>query len=124
MREHELDHILSTDLEIRPSSRLARAVMDRVRLESTAPPPIAFPWMRALPAVVAIVLGVAWTALEASALRATHSAETVSPLAGWLDSLRSVASTAESAGIGWIFLSLILACVCWEFALRTVGRRT
>src|SRR5208282_839135 len=51
--EDEVDRILSREDEILPSSGFAVSVMDAVRREAAAPPPIPFPWKRALPGLVA-----------------------------------------------------------------------
>ncbi len=51
--EDEMDRILSREDEILPSSGFAVSVMDAVRREAAAPPPIPFPWKRALPGLVA-----------------------------------------------------------------------
>ena len=51
--EDEIDRILSREDEILPSSGFAVSVMDAVRREAAAPPPIPFPWKRALPGLVA-----------------------------------------------------------------------
>lgn len=48
----EIDRILSREDEILPSSGFAVSVMDAVRREAAAPPPIPFPWKRALPGLV------------------------------------------------------------------------
>lgn len=50
--EDDIDRILSRDDEILPSSGFAGSVMDAVRREAAAPPPIPFPWKRALPVLV------------------------------------------------------------------------
>jgi len=50
--EGEIDRILSREDEILPSSGFAVSVMDAVRREAAAPPPIPFPWKRALPGLV------------------------------------------------------------------------
>jgi hypothetical protein len=47
----EFDRIMSED-EILPSSGFAASVMDAVRREAAIPPPIPFPWKRALPGAV------------------------------------------------------------------------
>jgi hypothetical protein len=49
MKPEELDRILSKADEIVPSSGFAANVMDAVQRESSAPPPIRFPWQRAVP---------------------------------------------------------------------------
>ena len=50
--EDEINRILSREDEILPSSGFAVSVMDAVRREAAAPPPIPFPWKRALPGLV------------------------------------------------------------------------
>ena len=60
MKDHDLDRILSED-EILPSSGFTASVMDAVRREATALPPIPFPWKRALPGLVAAGLTLALT---------------------------------------------------------------
>jgi hypothetical protein len=52
MKNDEIDRILSREDEILPSSGFAVSVMDAVRREAAAPPPIPFPWKRALPGLV------------------------------------------------------------------------
>ena len=52
MRPDEIDYILSREDEILPSSGFTVSVIDAVRREAAAPPPIPFPWMRALPGLV------------------------------------------------------------------------
>jgi hypothetical protein len=64
--ENQINRILSREDEILPSSGFAVSVMDAVRREAAAPPPIPFPWKRAVPglvvaglaAVLALVAGV------------------------------------------------------------------
>lgn len=53
MKHDEIDRILSREDEILPSSGFAVSVMDAVRREAAAPPPIPFPWKRAIPGLVA-----------------------------------------------------------------------
>jgi hypothetical protein len=52
MKQDEIDHILSREDEILPSSGFAVSVMDAVRREAAVPPPIPFPWKRALPGLL------------------------------------------------------------------------
>jgi hypothetical protein len=74
MANDALDHILSREEEILPSAGFSARVMDAVRSEASAPPPIAFPWKRAWPglaaagfALVSVVLGLAKIVREAMA---------------------------------------------------------
>ena len=56
MTNEDLDRILSGEGEIVPSAGFTALVMEKVRLEETAPPPIPFPWKRALPGLVVVGL--------------------------------------------------------------------
>jgi hypothetical protein len=61
--DEKIDGILSRDDEILPSPGFAVSVMNAVRQEAAAPPPIPFPWKRALPGVV--VAGLAFVLIPA-----------------------------------------------------------
>jgi hypothetical protein len=52
MKDDELDRMLSKQGDIQPSSGFAASVMEAVRNEAAAPPPIPFPWKRALPVLL------------------------------------------------------------------------
>jgi hypothetical protein len=58
-QEDDMNRILSREDEILPSSGFAASVMDAVRREAAAPPPIPFPWKRAMPGLVVAVLALA-----------------------------------------------------------------
>ena len=60
MRQHELDHILSREKEIVPSAKFTASVMDAIRSEAAAPPPISFPWVRALPGLIVGAIALLW----------------------------------------------------------------
>src|SRR5271167_1693213 len=50
---NEIDHILSREDEIMPSSGFLASVMDAVQSEAATLPPIPFPWKRAIPGLAA-----------------------------------------------------------------------
>ena len=66
MKKEDLDRALSESTEIRVSDGFAESVMERVRLEAKAPPPLVFPWKRfsagmgtcAVLTIVAVVLAI------------------------------------------------------------------
>jgi hypothetical protein len=64
VREHELDQILSEERDVVPSTKFTKSVMDAVRLEAAAPPPLAFPWIRALPGFAAGIFASMWIFIE------------------------------------------------------------
>ena len=64
MKDEVLDRILATEEDLVPSSGFAASVMDRIREETTAPPPIPFPWKRAVPGIVLAAGEFGWGAVE------------------------------------------------------------
>lgn len=118
--EGEMNRILSRDDEILPSSGFTASVMDAVRREATAPPPIPFPWKRALPGVVVggLVLAwilIAWIADLSRSIGASASpkppisAPSVTPLL--------FHGNMESAA-GWIVLGLVIAFLSTKLSMR------
>jgi hypothetical protein len=123
MKDHEFDHILSSEADLVPSSGFASAVMDAVRQEASAPPPIPFPWMRALPGVAAFALALAY--LFIGTLRQpgpTSAAPSV--FAGLFSSLAPALQAAQMAGAGWILAVLLLTYLCVKFSLLFAQRRS
>jgi len=118
--EDEIDRILSRGDEILPSSGFASSVMDAVRREAAAPPPIPFPWKRALPGmvvggfalIVGLVAGVAAVvrlASESVASQVTTSALPVLP--------SFFHGGIQSAAI-WTMAALLLAFVSVKVSAR------
>jgi len=119
--EGEMDRILSREEEILPSSGFALSVMDAVRREAAAPPPIPFPWRRALPG---LVVGVAVLALVLVAImraiallggtRATHFSMSVPSVPSLFN------AGIESAAI-WTALAMLTAFVSVKISMRLFG---
>ena len=124
MSDTEIDHILSKQDELLPSSGFVSSVMDAVRAEATAPPPIPFPWRRALPFMVVaavvlvglVIVGIAGIAELASAPSSTAIASQSSLLSlfrhGGVDSVTA-----------WTVGALLLAFLSAKFSMRiAMGR--
>jgi hypothetical protein len=125
MREHELDHIFAKERKIVPSAKFAASVMGAIRSEAAAPPPISFPWVRALPGLLAGASAILWIVLESARWGGVPQATQTGPvLQPWMDQLTLILKSAESAGMGWVLLALVLTCACWEFTRRIAGSRT
>jgi hypothetical protein len=112
-----LDRILAGDEELIPTSGFLGSVMDRVREEASAPPPIPFPWKRAIPGI-ALAAGVfGWGGVEL-----------VRSIGQWLGSITitephlsaAAMHTIEPAGL--VTLALAVAWGSWLFSRRLVGR--
>ena len=120
MSDSEIDRILSERDEIMPSSGFAASVMEAVRREASAPPPIPFPWLRALPGVILAVvalaliaaLGVATLLLSGRAPLSEHVATTFSPFS-WPSLTNPVASAAA-----WTAGALLVAWVAVKLSVR------
>jgi hypothetical protein len=123
--EAEINSILSREDEILPSSGFAVSVMDAVRRDAAAPPPIPFPWKRALPGLVvggfalALVL-VAGIMAVAQAGKATAPQFSVSS--------PSVAPSLFHGGgiesaVTWTLLALLVAFVSVKLSVRLTSGR-
>ena len=120
----ELDRMLSKRDEIVPSSGFVMSVMDAVRREAEASeptpiPPLAFPWLRALPifAALATVL-VMLLAGIVEAIR-TPVAATSEPLVS-----PAVWHALEQVNAGWLAGALLLAFLSTIFSIRfATGKR-
>ena len=116
MRDDYLDRIFSGEEDIVPSSGFVTTVMDAVRREATAPPPIPFPWKRALPGLAAcacalpLLLGVGFAQLGVGP----------APRQG---RLLTIIEAARSAGADWIVLALLVAIVSVALSTRLAGGR-
>ena len=122
MKDQEFDRILSGEADLAPSSGFPSAVMDAVRQEASAPPPIPFPWIRALPGIAAFALALGY--LFIGTLR--QSGPTSAPpsvFARLFSSLAPAFRAAQMEGAGWILGALVLTYLCVKFSLLFAQRR-
>lgn len=127
MNNHELDRILSrslTEEALVPSSGFAASVMEAVRREATEPPPIPFPWKRALVGLVAAGLTLVWVLVEI-ALQLRHNAATAQSSAGWMSACRRVLHAVMGADVGWLALggALVLSAASLLFSMRLASEK-
>jgi hypothetical protein len=122
MREEELDRILSKEREIVPSSGFVVSVMDAVRREAAAPPPIAFPWKRAMPGLCSAALALAWFVVVGVKLFSGESAE---PLPAKLAIAFTLIGEAwRATGASWIVLALVLSFASVNLSIRLASGKT
>lgn len=117
MRNDDLDRVLSEEQEIMPSSGFVSSVMDAVRREAAALPPIPFPWRRALPGltVAALALGLVF----AADIALFTSGTAAQPLPVVLPSAFSlILEAAKTVRAGWIALALILSLASVKLSIR------
>ena len=125
MKDPEIDRILSGQDEILPSSGFAVSVMEAMRREAAAPPPIPFPWKRALPGIVVaafvlalvVVVGIA-TIVQAGRGKVSLGATTISSSLPWPAWQGMAGST-----VGWTALALIVALVSVKISMRLAAGR-
>jgi hypothetical protein len=121
--DEEIDRILSREDEILPSSGFAVSVMDAVRREAAAPPPIPFPWKRALPGLVVAGFALALVLVAmvvAIARRASFTPEFSMPSPSVMPAIFH--GGIESAAI-WTALALLVAFVSVKFSMRLASSR-
>lgn len=119
MRNDDFERILSEEEEILPSSGFAASVMEAVRREAAAPPPIPFPWKRALPGLIVSVLALVWAIMESvvQVIRGNVAA----PLpTSFSHTLTSIADSGRTVAACWIVLVLLLSFVSVNFSMRLV----
>jgi hypothetical protein len=126
MSHDEIDRTLSREEEILPSSGFATSVMDAVHREAAVPPPIPFPWKRALPLVVAA--GVALVLVVVVLVMGTPQlgragAGSLSP-GEWLPRLLPFVNAAVISAAGWLLLALALTFASVALSLRLASGRT
>jgi len=112
-----IDRILATDEEIVPSSGFAAATMERVREAAATPPPIPFPWGRAVPGIVLVAGVLAWGAWEA--------VRYVLPQARQVLLNPPALSPGAAHGLqaaGWVTLALAVSLCSWILSVRMVRR--
>lgn len=122
--EHELDRMLSRDDEILPSSGFALSVMDAVRREAAAPPPIPFPWKRALPGLVAagVVLSLVLVAVVAAIMQAARVIAP-QPSASVPSVMPALFNGSMESAVIWIGLALLTALVSVKLSMRLASGR-
>jgi len=126
MNHDELDRILSKQDDIQPSSGFAVSVMEAVREEATAPPPIPFPWKRALPILLFAVLALAAVAVAGvAAITQIGRGATGPPVAASLWSmLPAQARSPMGVDLGWAAAALFAAFVSAKVSMRLAAGRT
>jgi hypothetical protein len=113
----KIEAILAGEEELVPSSGFLASVMERVQEVAVAPPPIPFPWKRAIPGILATAGIFAWGAVKLfrQGLPALSSTTLTLPhLPAALD------LPVESAG--WVALALGVTLLSWLLSRRLAGR--
>ncbi len=117
MEQNRIDTILATEEDLIPSSGFLSSVMESVREESRMPPPIPFPWKRAVPGILLASGVFAWGTVELF--------RTGLPAVNWI----SLTQTQHFAALerpleqaGWVALALGISLLSWLLSRLLTGR--
>jgi len=123
MSHDEIDRILAHEEELLPSSGFAASVMDAVRREAAVPPPIPFPWKRALPGLVAAAVALVfagWVSVVVAQQLGRQSLD--GKVSGpWMWPVQALLGNGVSSAKGWTIAALVMAAVSVMFSLRSQG---
>jgi hypothetical protein len=122
MRHDDIDRILSREESILPSSGFASSVMEAVRHEASAPPPIPFPWKRAWPGMAVAALTLACVVVVALTQWGRGTTAPALP-AAWQAVLAPILKVVMSAGMSWSALALLLALASVTLSMRLASGR-
>jgi hypothetical protein len=113
MDQSRIDAILAAEEELVPSSGFLATVMESVHEEARTPPPIPFPWKRAIPGFLLAGGVFGWGGFELirSALPATRELAFPPPDLS-AAACRALDSTA------WVALALAVSLLCWLLSRR------
>jgi hypothetical protein len=121
IEETEIDSILSREDNIVPSSGFIEAVIDAVRHEAVTPPPIPFPWKRAVPGLVAGVLALVLMAM--GLVKALTRAGSVQAIPQFSAPVAPVVAlfhpNLQNVAI-WAMLALLAAYISVKLSMRLV----
>ncbi len=122
MQPDEMDRILNEEERIVPSSGFAASVMEAVRREALAPPPIAFPWKRAVPgivaAIIAMVVACVWGVREI--LQTSDASQFSIESPRWLV---EIFRAATNPAVGWFAFTMLLTYLAVKFSARMSASR-
>jgi hypothetical protein len=117
MNRDQIDAILANEDEIVPSSGFLARVMEKVQDEAVAPPPIPFPWKRAIPGFVLAAGVFGWGAVETVRHAASEAGGFTLPT---LHLAASVSEPLQQAG--WVVAALAVSAASWMLSRRIAGR--
>jgi hypothetical protein len=111
MRDKDIDLMLAGDDNIVPSSGFTASVMEALTRDATAPPPIPFPWKRALP-------GLGWC------LAVSIAFLTMGPVSGGNPPPAPAAQHLSTVlnGAAWIAAALIVTLGSVALSIRIARR--
>jgi hypothetical protein len=126
MRDAEIDPVLSGQDELLPSAGFVASVMDAVRREAAAPPPIPFPWKRALAGLALAVVALALLVVVGVFAVTQHGGASTAPQVArdlpW-NLAQGLQEKIKAAAL-WTALALLGTLVTVKLSMRLAGGRT
>ena len=113
----EIEAILAGEEELLPSSGFLSSVLERIEQEAAAPPPVPFPWKRAVPGILmaaGVFSGGTVKLIRLDLLTPALLRFTLPPLSS------AVIGQIEQAG--WVAVALGVSLLSWLLARRLAGR--
>ena len=118
MMRDDLERLLADEDEITPSSGFMASVMEAVEREAIAPPPLQFPWLRALPGFLAMV-----AALAVATWHGIGSLSDPAEFQALGEQVRQISVFATSIGLQWTLLAAAITVVSVMLPLGLVRSR-
>ena len=116
MWHEDFDRILSSEEPIVPSSGFADAVMQAVRREAAAPPPISFPWKYALPSLG--LTGLLLVVMLLTPVPAAHAGIVLLASRQLPALFAAVLETTRRLGLDRLMVALLLAWASVKLSIR------
>lgn len=117
------EHLTGGSEQLEPSSGFVLSVMESIEAQAAEPPPIAFPWRRALPGLFALLCCL--VVLVAALLRVSAGSAfggTALGLDGqFVSSLRHIVTAGEMT-LSWIAVAAFLSIAAVAASFRLTGR--
>jgi hypothetical protein len=112
-----IDRILAAEEPLVPSSGFLASVMERVQAEAVAPPPIPFPWRRAIPGFLLAAGVLGWGGYEFF-----HEGIAAVSEISFTPPHLSVALALPLEQAGWVAMALTVSLLSWLLSRRLAGR--
>ena len=116
MKSDDIDKVLTSEEVITPSPDFLASVMRAVRRQAAALPPMKFPWLRLLPAILAMfaaIMRVFWDLIGF-----LYDPDV---LAGFTEQLQEFAEVAARFGVQWIVLAVAITVFSLLLSISLVG---
>lgn len=117
MTAKKIDEILAEEEELIPSSGFLASVMERIEDQAAAPPPIAFPWKRAVPGMVLAAGGFGGCVFELAQMARAAAGHMTLPAVHLTATLDRPLQQAC-----WVALALGVPLFSWLVSRRMGGR--